>query len=80
MYMIDDEFQWFKDGPDSGEVESNRGELRRELNQENAGEAWGSFLALDQKPFSLKRWEMGLINCDETLRLGVQQKKILDYN
>lgn len=27
------------DGPDSGEVESNRGELRRELNQENAGEA-----------------------------------------
>jgi hypothetical protein len=27
MYMIDDEFQWFKDGPDSGEVESNRGEL-----------------------------------------------------
>ncbi len=47
---------------------------------ENAGEAWGSFLALDQKPFSLKRWEMGLINCDEMLRLGVQQKKILDYN
>lgn len=72
--MIDDEFQWFKDGPDCGEVESRRGELRRELNQENAGEAWGPFLALGQKPFSLKRWEMGLINCDDTLRTTINLK------